>query len=167
MRFHGVSILARLWGRALPFNDVLCGHFFEFQSSPGFGAGRYRQNRASPMVQMAFQSSPGFGAGRYRAALDVAAMVGVVSILARLWGRALRKSRDINQICIVVSILARLWGRALRAALDVAAMVGVVSILARLWGRALPARLHRPSRGFRFQSSPGFGAGRYTKVRSR
>ncbi len=37
-----------------------------FQSSPGFGAGRYAIAHDHLLLPILFQSSPGFGAGRYR-----------------------------------------------------------------------------------------------------
>src|SRR5690606_38537346 len=84
-----VSILARLWGRALLFVIMTSNGCFRFQSSPGFGAGRYRKSSADCHAIDAFQSSPGFGAGRYYVDLHVVTSDARVSILARLWGRAL------------------------------------------------------------------------------
>ena len=60
-----------------------------------------------------------------------------VSILARLWGRALHMLREDSSLMLRVSILARLWGRALQDDDDFKSDVIEVSILARLWGRAL------------------------------
>ena len=60
-----------------------------------------------------------------------------------------------------VSILARLWGRALLDQHRLLSIFLFVSILARLWGRALPGKQICCTVTHRFQSSPGFGAGRY------
>ena len=132
-----VSILARLWGRALQAVSFPVPDGRLFQSSPGFGAGRYSLHAVLPVRRQEFQSSPGFGAGRYGSiptaradparfnprpalgpgATSVWALVtrgAEVSILARLWGRALLKRIIHNQSHYIVSILARLWGRALR-----------------------------------------------------
>ena len=61
-----------------------------FQSSPGFGAGRYIRWIFKRPGAKEFQSSPGFGAGRYPLSVDDWDSAWDVSILARLWGRALR-----------------------------------------------------------------------------
>ena len=61
-----VSILARLWGRALLLTWIILLPLYVFQSSPGFGAGRYDQHLPQCHTFLQFQSSPGFGAGRYR-----------------------------------------------------------------------------------------------------
>ncbi len=84
-----------------------------------------------------------------------------VSILARLWGRALLCNIFKMLMSLMVSILARLWGRALLNASGALYLLTVVSILARLWGRALPAEMVLDTEALEFQSSPGFGAGRY------
>ena len=70
---------------------------------------------------------------------------------------------DIVDAAIVkfVSILARLWGRALLGAGVALLSDKKVSILARLWGRALRKGLEKFALSALFQSSPGFGAGRY------
>ena len=60
-----------------------------------------------------------------------------------------------------VSILARLWGRALRQRVGRKGVAVIVSILARLWGRALLGNADSVIIVPGFQSSPGFGAGRY------
>ncbi|WP_416362368.1 hypothetical protein, partial [Nitrosomonas sp.] len=85
-----------------------------------------------------------------------------VSILARLWGRALLLIGVMSLSLRYVSILARLWGRALRSRRPLPVDLFDVSILARLWGRALqPINAKASTQDGLFQSSPGFGAGRY------
>ena len=131
-----------------------------------------------------FQSSPGFGAGRYILLVGLYTKCISVSILARLWSRALPSVDDIYHRIITVSILARLWSRALLVLMiftivlsrfqsspgfgagryvgDPSQLPPVsVSILARLWSRALHVNTTRLVQIVAFQSSPGFGAGRY------
>ena len=109
----------------------------QFQSSPGFGAGRYGEKCADAGHELLFQSSPGFGAGRYPRQLVFGGSTNVFQSSPGFGaGRYhLRSGNRHGQIG--VSILARLWGRALQTP-------GVVVIVREL-----------------FQSSPGFGAGRY------
>ena len=85
-----------------------------FQSSPGFGAGRYILIGIPEALLGLFQSSPGFGAGRYAPNRRTWSPRLRVSILARLWGRALLLIVPVNTGTKEVSILARLWGRALQ-----------------------------------------------------
>ena len=203
-----VSILARLWGRALlkqkPFlfgrkrfqsspgfgagryvwPRYTTHYSYKFQSSPGFGAGRYEQIASSNQYDTVFQSSPGFGAGRYP---DNAVVIGV-----REWfqsspgfgagryaasddglttaasfnprpalgpGATIMLDYPLKQMD--VSILARLWGRALPLRSASIRWMTMVSILARLWGRALHINVLKQHGIGVFQSSPGFGAGRY------
>ncbi len=87
-----------------------------------------------------------------------------VSILARLWSRALHEVRFLKGRAVWVSILARLWSRALHLLEELAIRYCYVSILARLWSRALLKSLSLSSIFREFQSSPGFGAGRYALV---
>ncbi len=184
-----VSILARLWGRALPVKRRIGTKITSFQSSPGFGAGRYNAKPWDECIADTFQSSPGFGAGRYNGewqfmesgwkfqsspgfgagryikTVDIIVKF-TVSILARLWGRALRSAiYDIRRRSSCFNPRPALgpgatllydmgWlseeGFNPRPALGPGATrnpplwmpPSAVSILARLWGRALPINNH-------------------------
>ena len=138
-RRNNVSILARLWGRALPYE-----------------AGR------AIFDPVPFQSSPGFGAGRYILPLFPEHTCYAVSILARLWGRALPPAGRMWIKSTAVSILARLWGRALHkkghwAYIPLQPFQSSPGFGAGRYRIPLLRCEHHP----RFQSSPGFGAGRY------
>ena len=68
-----------------------------FQSSLGFGAERYSRVKYFGISGLsAFQSSLGFGAERYSQNLPHLPNVIVVSILARLWGRALPAAAELD-----------------------------------------------------------------------
>ena len=92
-------------------------------------------------------------------------VVGVVSILARLNGRALPGFEGVAADAAIVSILARLNGRALLILPGSPGGADGVSILARLNGRALPPGLTPIPVCRLFQSSPGLMAGRYLDAR--
>ena len=68
-----------------------------FQSSPGFGAGRYMSSDRQWGSYLEFQSSPGFGAGRYSLVPGISGMLKTVSILARLWSRALHHDQALQK----------------------------------------------------------------------
>src|SRR5690606_15062869 len=85
-----VSILARLWGRALRQDHPLSSRLAAFQSSPGFGAGRYVDDPLeAASVNGSFNPRPALGPGATQH-FHAAHIRQRVSILARLWGRALR-----------------------------------------------------------------------------
>ena len=155
-----VSILARLYRRALlRVNDPARGEK-EFQSSPAFTGGRFielseigspalRFNPRPPLQAGAsqlsqsclarykpFQSSPAFTGGRFRAVLYTVEP-SVVSILARLYRRALHSIPPQSAFYARVSILARLYRRALPQPPYCTICRLCVSILARLYRRAL------------------------------
>ena len=89
-----VSILARLNGRALPeANPARPAEQVKFQSSPGLMAGRYPE-LVSWYSAGDVQSSPGLMAGRYRDISAASVKAAIVSILARLNGRALRAGEN-------------------------------------------------------------------------
>ena len=139
-RDAAVSILARLWGRALQGPPGRSWPLCLFQSSPGFGAGRYMRDGISGGTRNGFQSSPGFGAGRYHIPPSTSTAIFYFNPRPALGpGATLRPAYCCRRI--PVSILARLWGRALRSCAQ--------------GGLLLPV----------FQSSPGFGAGRYSSPR--
>ena len=90
-----VSILARLWGRALHRSRLpAIPKQHVFQSSPGFGAGRYRRINAIKTRAVGFNPRPALGPGATETPLD-GVVYDDVSILARLWGRALRHADNI------------------------------------------------------------------------
>ena len=109
-----------------------------FNPRPALGPGATAATSACNASMVPFQSSPGFGAGRY--AGDCSGQGGGTRFNPR---PALGPGATLQISSVAapldVSILARLWGRALRKL---------------LCGRLLYAS---------FQSSPGFGAGRYTR----
>ena len=102
-------------------------------------------------------------AGRYGTTSKHLRPLLLVSILARLNGRALLGNVGVHDKEYLVSILARLNGRALPGFDQPAeSAAGHVSILARLNGRALPTTTLANTMAMdRFQSSPGLMAGRY------
>ena len=88
----------------------------KFQSSPGFGAGRYRGSSAARRCGISFQSSPGFGAGRYTVIFpERLARTSCFNPRPALGPGATSLDKTM-QATIQVSILARLWGRALQPA---------------------------------------------------
>src|SRR5690606_24817137 len=104
--------------------------------SPGFGAGRYVSLTAVKFTPAGFNPRPALGPGATQQ-ITANASAELVSILARLWGRALPRQMICADRQGRVSILARLWGRALLPAIANQIQEMTVSILARLWGRAL------------------------------
>ena len=110
-----------------------------------------------------FQSSPGFGAGRYCISSSFFMTI-PVSILARLWGRALRQCRCPNGPNIWFQSSPGFGAGRYIAGAENKVTGETVSILARLWGRALQHFHVASFKCLRFQSSPGFGAGRYLCV---
>ena len=107
-----------------------------FQSSPGFGAGRYPMLLMRPIRSTSFNPRPALGPGATLAhAAIYAPGIGFNPRPALGPGATLRDAAD--ELMFSVSILARLWGRALRGIQDPHLHAEVVSILARLWGRAL------------------------------
>jgi len=133
-----VSILARLVGRALPAAILFRQDSWEFQSSPGWLAGRCPLQVRFVKVRPQFQSSPGWLAGRCRKKCTKASQGKCFNPRPAGWpGAAIAKF--------------------------LATGIPVVSILARLVGRAL---LPETLRGFlaqKFQSSPGWLAGRCSR----
>ena len=108
-----VSILARLWSRALPCR---CSHsirnfYVSILARLWSRALQYVAHRLAFLYM--FQSSPGFGAGRYMSGVQDFSTKRNVSILARLWSRALLTHIACSAAYRNVSILARLWSRAL------------------------------------------------------
>ena len=65
MAAYYVSIRSRLLGREIQVEAAYQRVCMEFQSAPGFWAGRYNQYWAQNPNNVRFQSAPGFWAGRY------------------------------------------------------------------------------------------------------
>ena len=132
-----------------------------FQSSPGFGAGRYWCVRVISLSSKLFQSSPGFGAGRYCYFID--GTVGFATFQSSPGFGAGRYEFPLKRVFRYLSFNPRpALGPGATKIIGSFDFLTSVSILARLWGRALQHRLAADTFPRQFQSSPGFGAGRYT-----
>ena len=156
-----VSILARLYRRALRCSRSTSSCSSAFQSSPAFTGGRFTRFRG-PTVHPArrFNPRPPLQAGASRGRDLRRRRRRAVSILARLYRRALLFARVSTPPLGIVSILARLYRRALPRARRKSSMDSDVSILARLYRRALrrPGRAGRRPR-CRFNPRPPLQAG--------
>ena len=205
-RQRSVSIRSRLFGREKPAAETLARINEQFQSAPGFLAGRNPCVSDFPKEHDVFQSAPGFLAGRNpgrsfaapvpgwfqsapgflagrNATACSSSTLGEVSIRSRLFGRekqiwlsstppapmfqsapgflagrnGWRQGR--NSSTGGFNPLPAFWpgetGHRLAVAGDVA-----VSIRSRLFGREKPYGWCAPCSRGRFQSAPGFLAGR-------
>ena len=134
-RFRRVSIRSRLLGREKLGGRQQYGDGNRFQSAPGFWAGRNSLPCYSPESASRFQSAPGFWAGRNARAPGAQAVAACFNPLPA-------------------------FGPGETVGADNSRQRAIVSIRSRLLGREKPGLSPRAACKHRFQSAPGFWAGR-------
>ena len=155
-----VSIRSRLFGREIPAGSVVAELMTRFQSAPGFSAGRYAAPRWPAAATPSFNPLPAFRPGdTVGPGFRRRARRGFNPLPAFRPGDTpgVRK----HAADAMVSIRSRLFGREIRARHVGLEVVEGVSIRSRLFGREIPLGLAQHGREYRFQSAPGFSAGRY------
>ncbi len=109
-----VSIRARLWGRAMRApSPATHPRVYRFNPRPALGPGDALQRFDGGAGGHRFNPRPALGPGDAQIHY-VLRRVQIVSIRARLWGRAMRRRSRSGRTAACVSIRARLWGRAMR-----------------------------------------------------
>ena len=182
-----VSIHSRLLGREIPSIRPCCRSSTRFQSTPGFWAGRYNISLSAKVApalvsihsrllgreilyvydsvtgNIEFQSTPGFWAGRYGRRCRRRLGMGSFNPLPA-FGPGDTFIVISHGCSLHVSIHSRLLGREIRKRDDLWEGIKRVSIHSRLLGREIHGSLRHPRAVNRFQSTPGFWAGRYLGV---
>ena len=178
-----VSIRSRLFGREKLIAEQLKGLGVEFQSAPGFSAGRNFRAVRPGITSSRFNPLPAFRPGETGRTVGPQDVEGVsirsrlfgrekpylrpptahqqdVSIRSRLFGREKQIPRNCSGTLSMVSIRSRLFGREKRREEAAGVADDVVSIRSRLFGREKLTHKPVPETLVEFQSAPGFSAGR-------
>ena len=156
-----VSIRSRLFGREKRKDvTVNAGAGGVSIRSRLFGREKRPQSAAGAKTKE-FQSAPGFSAGRNRVAGRPGQATGAVSIRSRLFGREKRLCWGLRNVAQDVSIRSRLFGREKP---HVADLVGDATIRFQSAPGFSAGRNYSSTRlrtvSAKFQSAPGFSAGR-------
>ena len=158
-----VSIRSRLFSREIQTTADRQRRFREFQSAPGFLAGRYPYGQLQLGAGIGFQSAPGFLAGRYAVQAAPDRQI-TVSIRSRLFSREIldNDERRLRQVQFQ-SAPGFLAGRYHNNAAALGREIKFQSAPGFLAGRYPSKRRKTPLPQW-FQSAPGFLAGRYSII---